>query len=58
MPTRHSGTPACTRRSHISTIIKGGLAADLAPSMSQSLIFLKSLALIAPLLIDRGKLQL
>ena len=41
-PTRHSGKPACTRRSQVSAIIWGGLAADLAPSISQSVIFCRS----------------
>src|SRR5260370_27055140 len=43
-PTRHSGKPACTRRSQVSAITWGGLAADLAPSMSQSVIFCRSSA--------------
>ena len=41
-PTRHSGNPACTSRSQVSAIICGGLDADLAPSMSQSVILCKS----------------
>ena len=41
-PTRHSGTPAATRRSQVSAIILAGLGADLAPSISQSLILLSS----------------
>src|SRR4051812_5256935 len=43
-PTRHSGKPACTRRSQVSAIILDGLGADLAPSISQSVIFLISAA--------------
>ena len=38
-PTRHSGKPACTMRSQISSIIRGELTADLAPSISQSVSF-------------------
>src|SRR6266545_3712908 len=43
-PTRHSGKPAWTRRSQVSAIIRFGLAADLAPSMSQSVILCRSVA--------------
>src|ERR1700724_3746288 len=43
-PTRHSGRPACTRRSQSSATICGGFTADLAPSMSQSLMFFRSVA--------------
>src|SRR5665647_1283597 len=42
MPTRHSGKPARTSRSQISATIKGGATTDLAPSISQSAIFLRS----------------
>jgi hypothetical protein len=45
-PTRHSGRPARTRRSQNSATICGGLDADLAPSMSQSEMFLSSVAIM------------
>jgi len=38
-PTRHSGRPAATIRSQVSDIMRLGLAADRAPSISQSVIF-------------------
>src|SRR4051794_31460415 len=43
-PTRHSGTPAATRRSQVSAIILAGLGVDLPPSISQSASFLSSAA--------------
>ena len=41
-PTRQSGMPACTIRSQVSAIMPAGLAADLAPSISQSVSFCNS----------------
>src|ERR1700688_4332385 len=38
-PTRQSGIPAATRRSQVSASICGGVGADRAPSMSQSISF-------------------
>ena len=54
-PTRHSGKPARTRRSQVSAIISAGLAADLAPSISQSVIFCKSEAFMAAVCRKHGR---
>ena len=53
MPTRHSGRPASIRRSQISATIRGGLTADLAPSISQSAIFFRSGAFMADAFADQ-----
>src|SRR5258707_471849 len=41
-PTRHSGTPAATRRSQVCFSNAAGFGADRAPSISQSIISLSS----------------
>src|SRR5450432_3350262 len=43
-PTRHSGTPAATRRSQVCASSAAGFGADRAPSISQSVISLSSAA--------------
>ena len=53
-PTRQSGKPACTRRSQVSAIMWLGLTADLAPSISQSVIFCSSGAFMVGAFAERS----